>query len=144
MLLVEVEFLLGEGWFEDLKGGKDIGEGFGLADEDLFPFIEETPPEAFLLFIPAVVVLSVNAEEDDREGFGAVDAGGGVDVGVGDEGVEVVRHLGGNVDIEVGYDDSDPLRAFLVDVLVHVVLTDEVPVLADAGEKQEYLLDGGY
>ena len=90
------------------------------------------------------MVFTVDAEEDDREGFGAVDAGGGVDVGVGDEGVEVVGHLGGDMDIEVGYDDSDPLCALLVDVLVDVILPDKVPVLADAGEQQENFLDCGH
>ena len=144
MLLVEVEFLLGEGGLKDLEGGEDVGERFGLADKDLLLLVQEPPPETFLLVLPAVVVVPFEVEEDDGEGFGAVDAGGGVDVGVGDEGVEVVGHLGGDVDVEIGDDNPHPVRALLVDVIVDVVLPDEVPVLADAGKQQEYLLNGGH
>jgi hypothetical protein len=74
-------------------------------------------------------------KDNDCQGLLAVDAGRGVDVAIGDEGEEVVGEVGAEGDVEVGNHDLHSFRVVAVQVLVHVPLADEVPLLAELGKQ---------
>lgn len=80
----------------------------------------------------------MDVEENDGQGFIPVDSGGGVDVAVGDEWVEVVGEVGRDGYIEIGDDDGYSCFALMVEIFVYIYFADEVSVFADGGEQFEY------
>lgn len=108
-------------------------------------FVEEHrfQPIALLSLGHSFRLVLLKVEQDDRQGFLAIDSGGRVNVAIADKGVEVIRQARRNRDVEVSDNNLDAVFSTLVEVVVDEYLTNEVSIFTDGGKKFEYSLDDG-